>query len=62
MSAGIIELDPEALRVGGSPGIDGSAERSPGDTVASLAQIAEAQVALRSAREAGGGIRTAEEP
>ena len=62
LSAGIIELDPEAFRVGGSSGIDGSAERSPGDRVASLARIAEAQVALRSAREAGGGVWTAEEP
>lgn len=62
LSAGVIELDPEVFRVGGSPGVDGSAERSPGDRVASLVQIAEAQIALGSAREAGGGVRTAEEP
>lgn len=47
-SAGLTELDPEAYR------------QLPGDRLASLSQIAQAQAALRTAREAGGGIETAE--
>jgi FixJ family two-component response regulator len=62
LSAGITELDPETFQVGGERSADAAAERSPGDQVASLGQIAQAQAALRSAREAGGGVRAADGP
>jgi FixJ family two-component response regulator len=61
LSAGITALDPETFQVGGGQSADAAADRSPGDQVASLGQIAQAQAALRKAREAGGGVRAADE-
>lgn len=60
LSAGVTDLDPEAFLAEGGGGPDRSSESLPGGRVASLSQIAQAQAALRSARDAGGGVRAAE--
>jgi CheY-like chemotaxis protein len=62
LSAGTIELDLQGLAVAGRSGMNGPAGRAPRESVAALVQIAEAQTALRSAREAGGGVRAATAP
>lgn len=60
LSAGLTELDPDTFREVGDRGRNGATEASPGDRVASLSQMTQAQAALRSVRQAGGGIATAE--
>lgn len=57
LSAGLVELDLEALT--GRPAREGGESGVP-ERVAPLARIAAAQAALARARDAGGGVRVAE--
>jgi CheY-like chemotaxis protein len=59
LSAGIVELDPSAFR-GSHFGTESPAGWPRNERVESLARIADAQLALQSARESGGRVRAAE--
>jgi hypothetical protein len=56
LSAGIVELDPGSFQWVRSGG-ESHTGRSQNQRVASLFRIADARSALRTAREAGGGVR-----
>jgi CheY-like chemotaxis protein len=60
LSAGIVELDPDAFRRVRDDGKEPPTGWPQNGHVASLSRIADAQLALQSAREAGGGVRSAE--
>ena len=60
LSAGIVELDSDAFRRIRANGQEPLTGWPQNEHVASLSRIADAQLALQSAREAGGGVRTVE--